>query len=166
VEAADRVFRRYRPCSPDLDTARNRRTGHEFDSRARGVFEPQDPLVEPLEWPLHRDVAILESRFPVLERVGRDDERNRFDLGCSVPAGVAVGIREVRENRSWRPVRVAEIEVVLEDILEVYGLCDESETEHAAVEVDRRLGVPDDSRHVVESRRVGQHGASVRARSE
>jgi len=82
------------------------------------------------------------------------------------PAGVAVGIREVRENHSWRPVRVAEIEVVLEDILEVYGLCDESETEHAAVEVDRRLGVPDDSRHVVESRRVGQHGASVRARSE
>jgi len=68
-----------------------------------------------------------------------------------------VGVREVRQDRSRGADGVAEVEVMLQYVLEVDRLRDESEAEHAAVEVDRRPGVPDDSRHVVESRRVRQH---------
>jgi glycolate oxidase len=126
----------------------------ELDSKPVGVEGPKHLLTE------HDFLTMFgtcQTIFPPVQTSDGNLKRDACGLAGATLTGQDMTIRKEGHEGARSPDSIAVIEVVGARVVEVDGLLDEPQTEHANVKVNVRLGRTRDGGHVVNA---GDHGLS------
>lgn len=135
-----------------------RRRGDEFNEHSIGIGKTNDFLVEPRDGRFDRDVMGEQAFALVANRITRNRESGRFHFARSAGTWSGIRPREESKDRSRRPGRIAEVEVITSRIVKINGSLHEPHPEQSDIEVEIALWIGSDRGDVMEAHEVHDLG--------